>query len=63
MVTIFEFDTRSGHVGFTVKNVAVGLVFSEHMFPLLILIPPTAPYSLIVLSSNLYSLDTDSVVK
>lgn len=30
--------------------------------PLPISIPTTAPYSLIVLSSNLYSLDTDSVV-
>jgi hypothetical protein len=32
-------------------------------FPLPILIPPTAPHSLIILSSTLYSLDTESTVK
>jgi hypothetical protein len=34
-----------------------------HWFPPPILIPPTAPYSLIILTPTLYSLDTDSVVK
>jgi hypothetical protein len=29
---------------------------------IIVLIPPTAPYSLIILSSTLYSLDTDSAV-
>jgi hypothetical protein len=43
--------------------VAVGLILSEHLFPLPIIIPPTAPHSIIILSSTLYSLDTDSVVK
>jgi hypothetical protein len=62
-MTIFGFDARSGYVGFIVKNVAVGFVFSEHMFPLPILIPLTVPYLLIIISSTLYSLDTDSVVK
>jgi hypothetical protein len=32
-------------------------------FPLSIIIPPTTPYSLIILLSALYNLDTDSVVK
>jgi hypothetical protein len=32
-------------------------------FPLPILIPPIAPYSLIILSPTLYCLDTDNVVK
>jgi hypothetical protein len=32
-------------------------------FPLPILIPPTAPYSLIILSPALYSLDTHGAVK
>jgi hypothetical protein len=32
------------------------------LFPLPIFIPPAAPYSLIILSLSLYSLDTDSVV-
>jgi hypothetical protein len=33
------------------------------IFPLPILIPPTAPYSVITLSPTLYILDTKSVVK
>jgi hypothetical protein len=32
-------------------------------FPLTILIPPTAPYSFIILPLTLYNLDTESVVK
>jgi hypothetical protein len=33
------------------------------MFSLSIIIPPTAPYSLIIILSTLYSLSTDSGVK
>jgi hypothetical protein len=32
-------------------------------FPLPILIPPTVPYSLMILSSTMYSLDSDSIFK
>jgi hypothetical protein len=40
------FDPRSGHVGFVVYNVVLGQVFLRVLlFPLPILIPPTAPHS------------------
>jgi hypothetical protein len=43
------FEPRSDHVGFVVDEVALGEVFSEYFcFPLLILIPLTAPRSSIV---------------
>jgi hypothetical protein len=40
-----EFEPRLGHVGFVVDRVALGRVFLVLRFPLLILIPPTAPHS------------------
>jgi hypothetical protein len=51
-------------VGFVVGKVALGQVFSEYFdFHCPTLIPPTAPYPLIILSSTLYNFDTDVVVK
>jgi hypothetical protein len=45
------FGPRSGHVGFVVENVALGLDFSEYFgLPFPIFIPPTTPHSLIILS-------------
>jgi Zn-dependent M28 family amino/carboxypeptidase len=37
-----RFDPRSGHVRFVVGKVALGQIFSQYLFPLPILIPPTA---------------------
>jgi hypothetical protein len=48
-------------VELAVDNVAGFLTVLR--FPLPILIPPTAPYALIIPSSALYSLDAVSVVK
>jgi hypothetical protein len=64
------FESRSGHVRFVVDKVALEQVSTEYFgftrqfsFHPSILIPPTAPCSLIILSSTLYSLDNNSVVK
>jgi hypothetical protein len=45
------FDSRSGHVRFVVDKVALGKIFFELRFPLTILILPTAPYLLVIVSS------------
>jgi hypothetical protein len=49
-------------VGFVVDKVALERALSKS-FPLQIFIPSTAPHKLIVLSSKLFTLNTDSVVK
>jgi hypothetical protein len=50
------FDLRAGHVVFVVHKVVLG------RFLLLILIPPVAPHSLIILSCALCSLAADGTV-
>jgi hypothetical protein len=51
-------------VEFVVKKVALGQVLLQILqFPLQILIPPTDPYSSIILSLTLYGIVNDSAVK
>jgi hypothetical protein len=58
------FDPRWSNVGFMATKVALWWGFLRVMWFLLpILIPPTAPYSLISLSSTFCSLDIDNVVR
>jgi hypothetical protein len=59
----FGFDARLGHVGFIVDEVELGQVLSKYFCFSPILISPAAQYSLISLSSMLYSSDIDSPVK
>jgi hypothetical protein len=54
---------RSGHVGFMAENVHWGRFYPSTSVSSQILIPPPAPYSLVILSPTLYRLDTESVVK
>jgi hypothetical protein len=49
------FSPRSGHVGFGRQNVAGTCSLQVLRFLLPILVPSTAPYSLITLSSTLYT--------
>jgi hypothetical protein len=68
LVTLFPkrwrlFDLRSGHMGFVVYEMTEKqFLFRVFLFPLPILIQPTAPH-LFILSSTLLSLHTDSVVE
>jgi hypothetical protein len=55
---------KPGRLGFVVDKAALEGISSEYFgFPLPLPIRPTAPHSLIILSSTLYSLETDIVVK
>jgi hypothetical protein len=59
-----QFDPRSGHVEFVVDKVALGANFLGVLqFSLPIIIPPTTPYSVIILLLTLFSLNTDNIVK
>jgi hypothetical protein len=69
---VFNLDTKAeAHVQSYVRSWAIcggqsgtgaGVLQVFH-FLLPILIPPTAPYSLVILSSTLHSLDNDSAIK
>jgi hypothetical protein len=57
-------DRRLHGATFVIDKVALGQGFLRVLrFPLPILIPLTAPHPLIILSSMLYSFDTEGVVK
>jgi hypothetical protein len=50
---VAKIDPRSDHMGFVVDKVALRWHFFQVLrFPLPILIPPTAPYPLIILTSD-----------
>lgn len=53
----------TGNMGFVVDKVAFCHVFSVLQSLLLILIPQTGTWTLIVLSSVLYKLDSDGILK
>jgi hypothetical protein len=57
------FDCLSDHVGLMVDKVTFFLPLLVLRFPLLIMISPSASYSLIILSLTLYSLDADNIAK
>jgi hypothetical protein len=56
------FDPRSCGICGGQNGTEAGFL-QELLFALPIIIPPAAPYSLIILSPTLYSLDTEGVVK
>jgi hypothetical protein len=55
------FDLRSGHVTLVVDKMVMGKFPPSTSISLAIIIPWTAPHSLIILSLIIYSLNTDSV--
>jgi hypothetical protein len=50
-------------MGFVVEKLALVHVFSSTQFLLSIPIPPTTPHSLSILSSKIYNLYADDIIK
>jgi hypothetical protein len=57
------FNIRSCHAGVMIYKVPLGQVFFSYWFLQPVFLLPAAPYLLIILSSMLYSPNTDSIVK